>query len=222
VELFRQSQSDHGARLTDLYTLQKQDIVGSSDVMENLTPGISRVTNSDLAGFVVAVSDNAAANILIDRVGQDNVNRMLDSLGLHQTRLHRKMMDQLAAQQGRENTSTPSEEAALFESIYRGKILNPVLTQEFLRLLCTEKSSEIPRLLPEDLKIANKPGSLEGVRNDSGIVLLKHHPFVISVMTSYAHDGIAAEDAISTVALQAYRYFQTIEKSSDLGRNMTP
>lgn len=222
LELYRQSQSGQGAKLADLYTVRTRDIVGSSDIMENLTPGVTRVTNSDLAGFAVAVSDNTAANILIDRVGQDNVNRLLDSLGLHRTRLRRKMMDQRAAQEGRENTSTPGEEAALFESIYRSKVLNPAGAQEFLRLLSTEKASDIPRLLPEDLKIANKPGSLSGVRNDSGIVLLKHHPFVISVMTTYARDGVGAENAISTVALLAYRYFETVEKASDLGRDMAP
>lgn len=220
VELYRQSQSGQGAKLSDLYTVRTQDIVGSSDVMENLTAGVTRVTNGDLAGFAVAVSDNTAANILIDRVGQDNVNRMLDSLGLHRTRLRRKMMDQRAAQEGRENTSTPGEEASLFESIYRGKVLNSAGTREFLRVLSTEKASYIPRFLPEELKIANKPGSLSGARNDSGIVLLKHHPFVISVMTNYAGDGIAAEEAISTVALQAYRYFQKVENASDLGRDM--
>ncbi len=222
VELYRQSQSGQGARLSDFYIVQKQDIVGSSDVVENLTPGISRITNRDLAGFVIAVSDNTAANVLIDRVGQDNVNRMLDSVGLHQTRLRRKMMDQKAAEQGRENTSTPKEEAALFELIYRDKILTPALSSDLLRLLCTNKSSDIPRLLPENLKIANKPGSLSGVRNDSGIVLLKNHPFVISVMTSYARDGVEAEDAISAIALQAYHYFQTVENASDLGRDLAP
>jgi len=222
VELYRQSQGGNGARLTDVYTVQKQDIVGSSAVMENLTPGVSRVTNGDLAGFVVAVSDNAAANVLIDRVGQENVNRMLDTLGLHKTRLRRKMMDTRAAQEGRENTSTPSEEAALLELVYREKILNHSLTQQFFHLLSTEKASYLPRLLPEDLEIANKPGSLAGVRNDSGIVLLKHHPFVISVMTTYARDGVTAEDAISSIVLQAYKYFEAVENASDLGRNMTP
>jgi beta-lactamase class A len=222
LELYRQSQSGHGANLADLYTVRKEDVVESSDILENLTPGVTRVTNRDLAGFVVAVSDNAAANILIDRVGQENVNHMLQSLGLKRTRLRRKMMDRQAALEGRENVSTPSEEAALLELIYREKVLNPALTQEFLRLLSTEKASDLPRLLPQDLKIANKPGSLAGVRNDSGIVLLKHHPFVISVMTTYSGDGVAAEDAISAVALQAYRYFQSVENASDLGRDMTP
>jgi len=90
-------------KLTDLYTVQASDLVPDSDIMNGLTPGISRVTLRDLATMMVAVSDNAATNVLIDRVGMQNVNAMLDSLGLTHTRLRRKMMDLEAAKQGREN-----------------------------------------------------------------------------------------------------------------------
>src|SRR3954463_10181811 len=117
AELYRQSQAGQGARLSDLYTVRQEDMVPDSNIMENLTPGVSRITNRDLAGFVVAVSDNAATNVLIDRVGMENVNRTLDSLGLRQTRLRRKMMDLEAAKQGRENISTPREMAALLEML---------------------------------------------------------------------------------------------------------
>jgi beta-lactamase class A len=83
AELYRQSQTGSGAKLTDLYSFRGEDLVPDSAIMQNLTPGISQVTNRDLAGFVVAVSDNAATNVLIDRVGMENVNHMLDSIGLH-------------------------------------------------------------------------------------------------------------------------------------------
>lgn len=71
------------------------------------TPGVTRLTLRDLATMMVAVSDNSATNVLIGRVGMENVNAMLDSLGLHATRLRRQMMDLKAASEGRENVSTP-------------------------------------------------------------------------------------------------------------------
>jgi beta-lactamase class A len=222
IELYRQSQNGQGAKLSDLYTVRKEDMVPDSAIMENLTPGVSRITNRDLAGFVVAVSDNAATNVLIDRVGMESVNRMLDSLGLHQMRLRRKMMDLEAAKQGRENTSTPRDMAALLEMVYRGKILNKESTDDFLKLLSTTKSSPIPKLLPEDVRIANKPGELAGVRNDHGIVFVKNRPFVISVMTSYAGDERAANNAISEIAKKAYDYFDMVGSASDYGRIISP
>jgi len=221
VELFRQSQTGSGAKLTDLYTFRSEDLVPDSAIMENLTPGVSRVTNRDLAGFVVAVSDNSATNVLIDRVGMENVNHMLDSLGLRQTRLRRKMMDIKAAQEGRENIATPREMAALLETVYRGKVLNPQTTEEFFKVMCTTKDSPIPRLLPDGTRIANKPGELDGVRTDSGIVFLKQRPYVISVMTTYARDEHAASEAISRISLIAYRYFEAVAIGSEYGRKMS-
>src|SRR5262249_42775532 len=147
-----------------------KDLVQDSDIMLGLTPGVSRITNRDLATMMVAVSDNSAANVLIGRVGMDNVNALLDSLGLMHTRLRRKMMDVKAASEGRENVSTPREMMTLLERIYAGKVLNKEMTEDFFKMLSTHKSSFITRDLPDSLRVADKPGELEGVRNDSGIV----------------------------------------------------
>ena len=114
AELYRQAQ-DGKLKLTDLYTVQASDLVADSDIMGGLTPGVSRITLRDLATMMVAVSDNSATNVLIDRVGMENVNALMDSLGLAHTRLRRKMMDLNAAGEGRENVSTPAEMMALLE-----------------------------------------------------------------------------------------------------------
>jgi beta-lactamase class A len=111
-------------KLTDLYTVQSSDLVPDSDIMGGLTPGVTRITLRDLATMMVAVSDNSATNVLIDRIGMPNVNAMLDSLGLTHTRLRRKMMDLQAAKEGRENISTPREMMTLLDAIYKGKVLN--------------------------------------------------------------------------------------------------
>ena len=102
------------------------------------------------------------SNVLIDRVGMENVNRMLDSLNLPHTRLRRKMMDIKAAAEGRENISTPREMLSLLEQIYRGKVLNQETTQEFLKMLSTHKDSWLPRDLPDSVRVADKPGSVSG------------------------------------------------------------
>src|SRR4051812_27913599 len=96
LELYRQAQEGK-LKLTDLYTVSQSDLVQDSDIMGGLTPGVSKITLRDLATMMVAVSDNSATNVLIDRVGMDAVNSELDTLGFHQTRLRRKMMDLKAA-----------------------------------------------------------------------------------------------------------------------------
>src|SRR6266550_3280943 len=94
LELYRQDQEARAgakgkARLEDIYTFDPKDLVEDSQIMAGLTPSVTRVTNRDLAQFMVAVSDNAAANILYDRVGRDNVNALLRGLGLSKTTLRR-------------------------------------------------------------------------------------------------------------------------------------
>jgi len=217
LELYRQAQQGK-LRLTDLYTVQQSDLVQDSDIMNGLTPGVTKITLRDLATMMVAVSDNSATNVLIDRVGMENVNALLDSLGLPHTRLRRKMMDVKAASEGRENISTPREMMTLLEAVYRGKVLNKEMTDDFFKMLSTHKDSWIPRELPDDVKSANKPGALEGVRNDSGVVFAQNRPFVICVMTTYLRRERDGEEAISKIALAAYRMFDRIGRASEYGR----
>jgi beta-lactamase class A len=209
------------ARLTDRYIVRREDLVVDSAVLDNLTPGVTILTNRDLAGAVVAVSDNSASNILASRLGMDDVNSLLNSLGLKQTRLRRQMMDLEAAKQGRENVATPAELVSLLRAIYDSRIFRPELTKDFFALLTTTKDSWIPRLIPEGVKIANKPGSLAGVRCDAGIVFVPNRPFGIAVMTTYDRDEHAAEETISRVAQLTWRMFDVMSVSSEYGRQIT-
>jgi beta-lactamase class A len=223
AELYRQAQlSAQGeagkATLTDLYTVRAADLVQDSDIMGGLTPGVTQITNRDLATMMVAVSDNSAANVLIDRVGMENVNALLDSLGLHNTKLRRKMMDVKAATEGRENISTPQDILTLLEKIYQEKVLNKEMTADFFKMLSTHKDSFVPRDLPDGLQIANKPGELEAVRTDSGIVFLQNRPYIICVMTTYLVRERDGEEAIAKISAAAYRYFDRLARSSQYGR----
>jgi beta-lactamase class A len=227
AELYRQAeQSAHGASgkatLQDRYVVRASDLVADSSVLGGLTPGVTALTNRDLATIMVAVSDNSATNVLIDRVGMRNVAKLTESLGLAHTQLRRKMMDLKAAAEGRENVSTPREMMQLLEQLYRGKVIATPLLDDFFTVLATAKSSWIPRDLPPDLKIANKPGELEGVRNDSGIVFLKDRPYVICVMTTYLANERAGEDAITLISSAAYGVFDRLSRASDLGRVISP
>jgi len=221
AELYRQAQQGK-LKLTDLYTVNAADLVQDSDIMGGLTPGVTQITLRDLATMMVAVSDNSATNVLIDRVGMDNVNAFLAAQGLRDTRLRRKMMDLKAAAEGRENISTPNEMLNLLQALYRGQILNKEMTDDFFKVLSTHKDSWIPRDLPDDLKIADKPGALEGVRNDSGVIFVDRRPYILCVMTTYLHRERDGEEAISNISLAAWRMFDRMARASEYGRVISP
>lgn len=218
-ELYRQAEQGK-LNLTDIYTVRPEDDVEDSSIFNGLTPGATKLTLRDLAQMVVAVSDNAATNVLIDKVGMQNVNSFLQSLSLTKTKLQRKMMDVNAAKEGRENLATPREFMMLMEAIYRGKVVNKQLTDDLLKLLSTHKNSPIQRTLGESVRIADKDGELDAVRADFGIVFAKNRPFVISVMTTYLKDDKEGEEAIGEIGEAAYSYFDRLGRSSPYGRAM--
>jgi beta-lactamase class A len=227
AELYHQNQqavqgTPGKAKLSDLYTVQASDLVPDSDIMGGLTPSVTKITNRDLATMMVAVSDNSATNVLIDRLGMDNVNALMDSIGLPHTRLRRKMMDLKAASEGRENISTPREMLLLLEQIYQGKVLNKEMTEDLLRVLSTHKESWLSRDLPEGLRVADKTGSLEGVRNNCGIIFVPNRPYLLCVMTTYLSKERDGEEIITHISSAAYRVFDRMSRASEYGRVVSP
>src|SRR5258708_20592730 len=100
-------------KLTDEYVVRASDLVTGSDIMLGLTPGLTPLTLRHLPTMMVALSDNSATNVLIGRVGMGNVNAILDTQGLHATRLRRQMMDLKTAGEGRAEDSLPRERGRL-------------------------------------------------------------------------------------------------------------
>ena len=153
--------------------------------MGGLTPGVTRITVRDLATMMIAVSDNSATNVLIDRVwhGECQCAAGFARPGSYSTAAQDDGLE--GGQRRPGEYSTPVEMMTLLEDLYRGKILNKSMTDDFFTMLSTHKQGFLSRDLPEGLKIANKPGELEGVRNDSGVVFVENRPYVICVMTTY-------------------------------------
>ena len=199
------------------------DLVDDSPFLAGLTPGVSRVTNRDLATFMVTLSDNGATNVLIGRLGMENVNALLAAQGLKETRLRRRMLDLAAAARGpREHVHAARDGRLARGAVPAAASWTRRRPTTSSRSLSVAKDRYIPRGLPADVVVANKPGWLDGVRTDSGIVFAKDRPFVISVMTTYVADEKAAEGTISRIAAAAYRHFDRLGRASPYGRVISP
>jgi len=220
-------------KLAVLYELFRQAEEGRVDLRELTRPPLPRVrgggvlqelgdrlslTWRDLAVLMMGWSDNAATNVLIDRVGMAAVNRRLDSLGLRATRLRRKMMDLEAARRGDENVSTPAEMRQLAEAMYAGAGLSKERVKDLLAVMAVPKDSPFRVPLPEDLVVADKPGTLEAVRCVTAIVDLPGRPYAVSIMTTYLRHDADGEAAIKQISSALYETFDRLARSSDLGR----
>lgn len=219
LELMRQAQEGK-LSLEENHTLRRSEMtVGDTEpILTMLGDGTVTLSLRDLAIFMVVLSDNTATNILIDRLGMDNINDGVTRLGLKETKLRRHMIDLEAAKNGNENVSTPREMLTLIEKVHAGLALDAAHTKKYFDLLRLPKESEFHKALPEDVSIADKPGSLEGVRCDTGLVDIPGHPFIMSVTTTYDANGNEGERAVEDVARLAYDYFNRLSRSSSYGR----
>ena len=220
-------------KLSVLYELYRQAEAGKIDLGEVTRPPATRVSGGgvlqelgpsvsltwrDVAVLMMGWSDNAATNLLIDRLGMDAVNRRLDELGLSRTRLRRKMMDVEAARRGEENVSTPAEMRRLIETIYAGTGLSPERARDIRLVAATTKDTPFREPLPEGLVVLDKDGSLEAVRAAAAVVDLKGRPYAITIMTTYLRRDEDGEALIREISAAVFATMDRLARSSDLGR----
>jgi beta-lactamase class A len=220
-------------KLAVLYELYAQAEEGRVDLGEVIRPAVPRVggdgvlqllsdrvtlTWRDLAVLMFAVSDNEAANRVIEKVGLDRVNQRLLSLGLPATRLRRRMMDLEAARRGEENVGTPAEMRRLAELLRAGTGLSPAHARDLLDVVAVPKESSFRGPFPEELRVMDKTGSLEGVRCVTALVEVPGRPYAVSIMTAYLRHDQDGEAAIREISAALYDTFDRLGRASDLGR----
>jgi beta-lactamase class A len=203
--------------LDDRVTIEPGEAVGGSGhLQERLKSGPATLTVRELIAAMIEWSDNTATNKCIVLAGMDDVNRMMDELGLPHTRLRRKMMDSAAVARGEENVSTPEEMARLVETIYRGKLVDEAASREMVEIL-KKVEGGIHEGLPLDIQTASKTGELPGARGETGIVFLEGRPFVLSVMSAFIDDR---RTPVLEVTRIVYRYFEKLAGANAWGNRL--
>lgn len=200
-------------KLCLLVALHQQAAVGLVDLTEQIecppaarTPGPTglaamldpvRMSLRDAAYLMMAVSDNAAADVLLERVGLDAVNDTTIRLGLtHTHALHtfgqvlatirqdagpggpQALTDPYvitrlrALDPARTNHSTPRDMTRLLAAVWRDEACAPDHDAAIRRLLGLQvwphrMASGFPF---DDVHVAGKTGSLPTVRNEVGVI----------------------------------------------------
>lgn len=162
----------------------------------------------DLARAMIAVSDNAATNELIDHVGMKTVVETAATLGMERTHLGRKMMVTLTEDDGDAadspiNTTSPRDCARLFSALLHGDALEEQTREEQLQLLYDQKDrSMFPRYFPYEVQLAHKTGWLPDAALDTGLVVsdgFRDPPLFFAVFCDRCVHGGDAMDSIATI-----------------------
>ena len=215
IELFRQDAAGQ-LPMTTRVTIRKADRTGGSGLLLNLGDGTSELSLGDLAMFMITVSDNTATNLLIDRVGMEKVNATMRELGLGAVKLQRKMIRPKDSAAGTENIATPAAAATVMAKIARCELPMPKeRCAELRRVLEIPKGGPIEASVPQGVRVAWKPGDIEGVSTAWGLVDLPGRPYVVVGMVNYG-DADAGR-ALRRIADAAYGYFQVLARSTPYG-----
>jgi beta-lactamase class A len=190
------------AKWDEPLTLAAREKVAGSGVLgvEFSTGG--QLPLRDVLHLMIVLSDNTAANMILERFTADAVNAYLDKLGIKTTRSMRKVMGSgpaagfSAAGMLPENrkyglgVSTPRDMVTILERLDRGEIVSPEASREMLAILKrNQDNTGIARHLM-DFPVAHKTGALDALRSDVGIVYSKTGKIAMAITV----DGMATPD----------------------------
>ena len=160
----------------------------------------------EIAALSLITSDNPATQHVLSRITMDDVGRVLQGCrcSTHAVMAAGFSEPELGSP-NRANVLTAEDAVRLFSQLQSSPRYAPVVT--FLEN--NLRNARIPALLPEDVAIAHKTGSLDGVVNDAGIVSRGTTSFIVAFLCDAQADPIATQNEIAACALAL---FDTIDQ----------
>jgi len=213
VEVFRQAELGR-LRLSDEVELQREDQVPGSGVLQHLSTGL-RLSLRDLVTLMIIVSDNTATNMVLDRVGADEVTATMTSLGLAHTRIFHHLQ-QVPVERRGEMVTSAADLTALLVRIGQGRAVSLDASRRMVDILSRQTlSGGLSARLPIDpleatvgapaaVRVASKSGSLAGFRHDVGLVLMPSGSYALSVLLTGVGENAAARDLVGRISRRVF------------------
>ncbi len=168
----------------------------------------------DLIYQMITVSSNFATNILIDLVEAENVMETMQEIDARDIKVLRGVEDIKAYEKGMNNTTTAYDMLLVMKAIANKAVVTDKACQEMIDILADQKfTDKIPALLPSDVRVANKTGSITEIDHDAAIVYLKPaQAYVLVVLTKGIKDHKQAQNQIAEISKMIY---DTVKNQAD-------
>ena len=171
--------------------------VGGSGVLDFLDPA-TQLTLGELCALLLIVSDNTAANVLLDLVGMGEVNESASRMKLNHTKLARRFMDFAARAARRDNVTSADDMLALLTLIQRNMLPGAHWLRETLSH--QQRFAELAESwLPPAARLAHMDGLLADATSDTGLLSGPRGTCGYCVLTAKQEDIPAARYAIGRV-----------------------
>jgi beta-lactamase class A len=218
IELYRQVQSGK-LKLSDPLTIHnefhsivdgspyKLDPSDDSESELYKAEGQTR-TLSELCELMITVSSNLATDIIIEKLGVENIRATVNSLNAGGMHVLRGVEDQKAFEKGLNNTTTARALQILLASIADNTAAGSDASQQMLAILERQKFNEgIPAGLPPGTKVAHKTGEITKIHHDAAIVYAPR-PFILVILVRGLAD---IKDSAALMADTTRLLYQSIE-----------
>ena len=141
-----------------------------------------RVTFLDLVTLMIILSDNTATNMLIDILGIEKINAMIESMGCDGCRLNRRLFDREASKKGIQNYITAAGVGRFLKLLWDGKVVSEQASRQMIEIMKDQRlNGKIPFFL--DCDIAHKTGEDDGTTHDAAIVC-SEKPFILVMLSN--------------------------------------
>lgn len=165
-------------------------------------------TLRDLAELMITASSNFATNLLIEKLGVDNIRKTVHALHADGMNVLRGVEDGKAYDKGLNNTTTARGLFVLLTAIANGKAVDPAASKEMIAILARQKFNEaIPAGLPPGTPVAHKTGEITKIHHDAAIVFAPR-PFVLVILVRGIEDRNASAALMASIAKQLYEASQ--------------
>jgi beta-lactamase class A len=162
------------------------------------------MTLRELCEAMITVSSNFAANLLIERVGAENVRATMHRLGADGMVVLRGVEDQKAFDKGMNNETTARALEVLLLKIARGEAVSPKADAEMAAILKRQKFNDaIPAGLPAGTPVGHKTGSITRIHHDAAIVY-GPRPYVLVVLVRGIADQKVSAALIASISREVW------------------
>ena len=218
IELFRQAKQGK-FKLDDPLTIRNEfhSIVDGSpfalkpkdDSELELYKAVGQTrTLRQLCELMITVSSNLATNLLIEKLGVDNIRATVRALHADGMNVLRGVEDQKAFDKHLNNTTTAQGLATLLLAFADGKAVDAESSRQMVEILQRQSFNEgIPAGLPAGTRVAHKTGEITKIHHDAAIVFAPK-PFVLVVLVGGLEDKKQSAALIADIAKLAYRATQ--------------
>lgn len=167
-----------------------------------------KIPLSELVYQMIILSSNLATNLIIEMVDAKAVTASMRALGAENIQVLRGVEDQKAFDNGLNNTVTAYDLMLIYKAIAAGRVVDQKSCDDMIRVLLDQKHNTlIPALLPKEVKVAHKTGSITGVHHDSGIVFLPDgRKYVLVILSKNLADEKTATPAMAKASEMIYHY----------------